>query len=102
MGGGGELGEEQGALAEVQLREGIRPESKAIPGPTLLSLCCPYLLSSADRRLSSTLSCGVTHMGFQEEVCPEPICLQPLAWLQAKEGTHSAAPMRLLRLEGQG
>lgn len=41
-------------------------------------------------------------MGFQEEVCPEPICLQPLAWLQAKEGTHSAAPMRLLRSEGQG
>lgn len=39
MGGGGERGEEQGALAEVQLREGIRPECKAIPGPTLLSLC---------------------------------------------------------------
>lgn len=31
----------------------------------------------------------VTHMGFQEEVCPELICFQSLAWPQAKEGNHS-------------
>lgn len=50
----------------VWLREGIRPGFEATPGPTLLSLSCPYLPSPADRWVSSTLSRGVAHMGFQE------------------------------------
>lgn len=58
MGGGGEWGEKQRALAEVWLSEGIRLERKAIPGPALLSPSCPYLPSPADRWGSSTLSHG--------------------------------------------
>lgn len=44
---------------------------------------------------------GVSHMDFQEEVCPEPICLHPLAWLQVPND-HLAFVLGPLHLPWRG